>query len=130
MTEPDPKVAAFEQALINWAADRAASDATRDGLVLGALGAGIPKHRIHVLTGLSRSTIDRIVSDEENEEAEAMSMIRQATDVACPKCGSGQGEKCRTMKTNRTTDTHEARYVQMQIAMREGRRYETPEGEQ
>lgn len=40
-----------------------------------------------------------------------------ATDVACPKCGAGQGEKCRTLKTRRVTDTHEARYAQMNMAL-------------
>jgi hypothetical protein len=29
--------------------------------------------------------------------------------IACPKCGAGQGEHCRTLTTNRSTDTHEAR---------------------
>jgi hypothetical protein len=38
------------------------------------------------------------------------------TDVACPKCGMGQGQKCRTLTTNRVTDTHEARTDQMMIA--------------
>jgi hypothetical protein len=39
------------------------------------------------------------------------------TDVACPKCGMGQGQKCRTLKTSRVTGTHEARRVQMHRAL-------------
>jgi hypothetical protein len=31
-------------------------------------------------------------------------------DVACPKCGSAPGLRCRALTTNRTTDTHAARY--------------------
>ena len=31
--------------------------------------------------------------------------------IACPKCGVGQGERCRTLTTNRSTDTHEARWL-------------------
>ena len=30
--------------------------------------------------------------------------------IACPRCGAGAGERCRTMTgTNRVTDTHEDR---------------------
>lgn len=29
--------------------------------------------------------------------------------VSCPKCGSPKGEKCRTLTTNRSTDSHEVR---------------------
>ena len=34
----------------------------RDTRVKAALAAGLTKHRIHVLTGLGRSTIERIVA--------------------------------------------------------------------
>jgi hypothetical protein len=40
----------------------AASLAGRDDLVLAALAAGITKHRIHVLSGIARTTIDKIVA--------------------------------------------------------------------
>lgn len=33
----------------------------RDDMVRRARGAGISKHRIHVLTGIARTTIDRIL---------------------------------------------------------------------
>lgn len=29
--------------------------------------------------------------------------------VACPICGAGPNEACRTLKTKRVTDTHKAR---------------------
>ena len=56
-----------EAALTRWAAQRQEWDkwnATRDSLVLAALAAGITKHRIHVLTGMARTTIDKIISKE------------------------------------------------------------------
>lgn len=40
---------------------RAYRDLDRDALVTAAVAAGISKHRIHVLSGISRSTIDRII---------------------------------------------------------------------
>ena len=40
-----------------------------------------------------------------------VSLHSSALAVACPKCGVGQGERCRTLTTNRTTDTHEARWM-------------------
>jgi len=38
----------------------------RDDMVRRAHGAGVSKHRIFVLTGISRSTIDRILEKEQN----------------------------------------------------------------
>lgn len=60
MTE-DPKRAAFEYALTKWAANRRESDEARDGLVRGAVAAGITKHRVHLLTDIARTTIDAIM---------------------------------------------------------------------
>jgi hypothetical protein len=57
----DPKRAVLELALCRWAADRRESDETRDDLVRGAVAAGISKHRVHVLTGIARTTIDDIL---------------------------------------------------------------------
>lgn len=37
----------------------------RDELVRRANKAGVSKHRIHVLTGIARTTIDRILKPEE-----------------------------------------------------------------
>lgn len=47
-----------ELRLAKWAA----CVAERDELVRGAFAAGIPKHRIHTLTGIARTTIDRILA--------------------------------------------------------------------
>jgi len=33
-------------------------------------------------------------------------------NVPCPTCGAEPGERCRTLKTRRTTDTHNARWNQ------------------
>jgi hypothetical protein len=53
----------------------------RDALVRAALAAGVSKHRIHQLSGIARTTIDRIVSE--------------AGD-GCPDCGRAEctGEDC------------------------------------
>lgn len=34
----------------------------RDALVLAALGAGLTKNRVHVLSGIARTTIDKIIA--------------------------------------------------------------------
>ena len=51
---------AAEAALARWAQQRDEADAARDSLIRAALAAGITKHRIHVITGIARTTIDRI----------------------------------------------------------------------
>jgi hypothetical protein len=56
-----PQQEAFEHALQRWADQRKETDETRDGLVLGAVSHGISKHRVHVLTGIARTTIDDIL---------------------------------------------------------------------
>jgi hypothetical protein len=53
-----------EDALTWWAQRQRELDETRDGLVRQALGWGLSKHRVHVLTGLARTTIDRIIKEE------------------------------------------------------------------
>lgn len=45
------------------AAFRATQDG-RDDMVRRALAAGISKNRIHTLTGIARTTIDRILKEE------------------------------------------------------------------
>lgn len=50
--------------LEEWAELRRSNDQTRDPLVKGAHAAGITKHRIHVLTGIARTTIDDILKEE------------------------------------------------------------------
>ncbi|MDH2428408.1 hypothetical protein [Sphaerisporangium sp. TRM90804] len=46
-----------ERVLSEWAANVA----RRDDLVRAANAAGVSKHRIHTLTGIARTTIDRIL---------------------------------------------------------------------
>ncbi|SEN87435.1 hypothetical protein, partial [Nonomuraea pusilla] len=48
-----------EKALTEWAAN----NARRDELVRAARTAGVSKNRIHVLTGIARTTIDRIFQE-------------------------------------------------------------------
>lgn len=48
-----------EKALTDWAAN----NARRDDLVRAARAAGVSKNRIHVLTGIARTTIDRIFQE-------------------------------------------------------------------
>jgi hypothetical protein len=57
----NPKRDAIEYALGRWGNQRRELDSTRDDLVRAALAAGTSKHRIHVLTGIARTTIDAIV---------------------------------------------------------------------
>jgi hypothetical protein len=53
-SEADRLIAEWE--LIAWAA----AHRRRDQIIRAARAAGISKHRIHVLTGIARSTIDRV----------------------------------------------------------------------
>jgi hypothetical protein len=48
-----------ERALVAWAEHYR----NRDSLVRAALRAGVTKHRVHVLTGIARTTIDRIAAN-------------------------------------------------------------------
>lgn len=56
---------ALEYALEQWGRQNGTYTAARDALVYQAATAGIPKHRIHVLTGIARTTIDRILAGEQ-----------------------------------------------------------------
>jgi hypothetical protein len=58
---------AVELGLTRWREDRRKVDEVRDRLVWGAVGLGISKHRVHVLTGLARTTIDGILKDHTDE---------------------------------------------------------------
>lgn len=53
-----------EAALIRWGKQRRQTAAARDDLIRAALAAGIAKHRVFVLTGVARTTIDRISREE------------------------------------------------------------------
>jgi hypothetical protein len=37
-------------------------------------------------------------------------IYRNGLQADCPKCGSPAGKRCRTANTNRSTDTHQARW--------------------
>jgi hypothetical protein len=37
-------------------------------------------------------------------------IYRNGLQADCPKCGSPAGKRCRTVNTNRSTDTHQARW--------------------
>lgn len=60
MANSDPKRDALEYALTNWARDRRQVEESRDPLVQAAVSAGISKHRVHILTGIARTTINKI----------------------------------------------------------------------
>jgi hypothetical protein len=53
-----------EQALTAWAA----AYARRDEIIRAALAAGVTKHRVHVLTGIARTTVDRIAAGQPCDE--------------------------------------------------------------
>jgi hypothetical protein len=55
-----------EFSLTWWAERQRELTETRDELIRSALGYGLSKHRIHVLTGLARTTIDRIIAREQS----------------------------------------------------------------
>ena len=46
--------------LTAWAAEQDAVDRRRDEVVRAAIGAGVSKSEVHRLTGMARTTIDRI----------------------------------------------------------------------
>jgi hypothetical protein len=62
----DPEAA--RAALRSWRRRRDSVDSDRDGLVLAALRAGLLKEEVHVITGLGRTTIDRIKAAASTEE--------------------------------------------------------------
>ncbi len=47
--------------LTGWAAERRAVAGRRDGVIRAAVEAGLSKAEVHRLTGIARTTIDRIV---------------------------------------------------------------------
>lgn len=53
-----PEKTAAERALAEWAAN----NARRDSIVRAALDAGVAKSEVHKLTGIARTTIDRIAA--------------------------------------------------------------------
>jgi hypothetical protein len=60
MLECMSKADAARAAARSWRRRRDAVDAERDAVVITCLDAGLIKEEVHVLTGLGRTTIDRI----------------------------------------------------------------------
>ena len=54
----------LEESLTGWASDMQRLTEQRDRLVTHARDLGIPKQRIHQLSGIARTTIDRIVQSD------------------------------------------------------------------
>ena len=83
-----------EEALTWWAQRQRELNETRDGLVLQALGWGISKHRVHVLTGIARTTIDRIIQAAGECDCGVGSLIGQVGgehEKGCPARGEVGG---------------------------------------
>jgi len=78
-----------ERLLAEWAA----SFGGRDAVVLAAHRAGVSKHRIHTLTGIARTTLDRILTEENimtigtEPKSRRQEILRQRTIAAL--LGSG-----------------------------------------
>ena len=75
--------------LASWAAGFAG----RDAVVRAAHHAGISKHRIHVLTGIARTTLDRILPEQDavssgiKVKSHEQELLRQRTMAALLRCG-------------------------------------------
>jgi hypothetical protein len=60
----EPTVREARQMLTEWAAKQAAVSAERDIVIRQAVAAGLSKMEIHRLSGVARTTVDRIVESE------------------------------------------------------------------
>jgi hypothetical protein len=58
----DPTVREAREMLIAWAAEQDAVASRRDEVVRAAVDAGVSKIEVHRLTGIARTTIDRIIA--------------------------------------------------------------------
>jgi len=67
---PELTVRQARDVLAEWAADRHAVQRKRDEVVLAAVEAGLSKSEVHRLTGIARTTIDRIVTASRGEPSE------------------------------------------------------------
>jgi DNA invertase Pin-like site-specific DNA recombinase len=56
--------------LTAWAAEQDAVAARRDEVVRAAVDAGVSKSEVHRLTGIARTTVDRIVGSGHEQPAE------------------------------------------------------------
>jgi hypothetical protein len=71
MREPTAREA--RQILTEWAAKQAAVSAERDIVIRQAIRAGLAKMDVHRLTGVARTTVDRIVESRADRPATAPS---------------------------------------------------------
>jgi hypothetical protein len=66
----DLTVRQAREMLAAWAAEQDAVAARRDEVVRAAVDAGVSKIEVHRLTGIARTTIDRIVDGGRGQAAE------------------------------------------------------------
>jgi hypothetical protein len=66
-----------ENALTVWAAQ----NARRDDLVRRARAVGVPKNRIHALTGIARTTIDRILQESTVTATDITATLDRSADA-------------------------------------------------
>jgi hypothetical protein len=64
---PELTVRQAREMLASWAADRREVAGRRDEVVRTAAEAGLTKSQIHRLTGIARSTLDRILGTGEGD---------------------------------------------------------------
>ena len=64
---PELTVWQAREMLTAWAAERRSVAERRDGAVRAAVEAGLSKAEVHRLTGIARTTIDRIVAPAPGE---------------------------------------------------------------
>jgi hypothetical protein len=61
---PELTVRQARELLVAWAAEQDAVAGRRDAVVRAAVGAGLSKSEVHRLTGIARTTIDRIIGSD------------------------------------------------------------------
>ena len=62
---------ALRASLRSWGRRQRSLTSERDPLVLGAISNGITREEIHILTGLGRTTVDRIAKSRQQEEGQS-----------------------------------------------------------
>ena len=65
---PELTIRQAREMLASWAADRHVVDSRRDEVIRTAAEAGLTKSEIHRLTGIARSTLDRILGAVEGDQ--------------------------------------------------------------
>jgi hypothetical protein len=71
----EPTVREARQMLTEWAAKQAAVSAERDIVVRQAVRAGLSKIEVHRLTGVARTTVDRIIESAPDGPATAQAEV-------------------------------------------------------